>query len=233
MLRLLTASLLLSSTLAACADPAPTPPVEAAPVDAPTSPTKATYYITPNMSVPEGADMSRGDVPRDGYGRPYTYEYLGETLPAFAGPLSLGQSFSSNTLAGKWTVIEVWGIWCHDSMNDAPYAAALATALAQDPDVDFMSIHTPQNVARDDKALKSYTSVAAWFKEKGYDFPTVVDDDASIRTKLKIRWTPTYLVIAPDLTVQGFRTGLADAEGDAVKDFVRDIAKTRAGWPLE
>jgi thiol-disulfide isomerase/thioredoxin len=233
MLRLFTASLLLSSTLAACADPAPTPPVEAAPVDAPASPAKATYYITPNMSVPEGADMSRGDVPRDGYGRPYTYEYLGETLPAFAGPLSSGQSFSSSTLAGKWTVIEVWGIWCHDSMNDAPYAAALATALAQDPDIDFMSIHTPQNAARADKALKSYTSVAAWLEENGYDFPTVVDNDASIRTSLKIRWTPTYLVIAPDLTVQGFRTGLADAEGDAVKDFVRDIAATRAGWSTE
>ncbi len=47
---------------------------------------------------------------------------------------------------------------------------------------------------------------------------------------LRIRWTPTYLVIAPDLTVQGFRTGLADAGELAVKDFVQDIAETRAGW---
>ena len=237
MLRLLTASLLMSSSLAACADPAPIPPVNSAEttpsVPAATEIPKATYFITPNMSVPENADMSRGDVPRDDYGRPYAYEYLGKMLPAFSGPLATGQSFSSNTLAGKWIVIEVWGIWCHDSMNDAPYAAALATALAQDPDVDFMSIHTPQNATRADKALKAYDSVAAWLEEKGYSFPTVVDEDASIRTTLKIRWTPTYLVIAPDLTVQGFRTGLADAEGDAVKDFVKDIAATRAEWAAQ
>ena len=61
-------------------------------------------------------------------------------------------------------------------------------------------------------------------------FLTVIDEDASIREALKIRWTPTYLLVAPDLTVQGFRTGLADAGDDAVKTFVQDIALTRADW---
>ena len=93
-----------------------------------------------------------------------------------------------------------------------------------------MSIHTPPNAAQANRALKSYDSVAAWFEEKGYYFPTVVDEDAAIRTALKIRWTPTYIVVAPDLTAQGFRTGLADADGEAVKDFVRDISQTRAIW---
>ena len=143
---------------------------------------------------------------------------------------SSGVSFSSTLLEGRWTVIEVWGIWCHDSRNDAPYAAALSRALAQDPDVDFMSIHTPQNADRAASAYRSYNSVSAWFDEKGWSFPTVVDEDASIRDLLRIRWTPTYLVIAPDLTVHGFRTGLADAGDMAVKDFVRDVATTRREW---
>lgn len=215
-------------TAAETLPPEPTPIVSE--ISAPSDTTKATYFITPNMSVPDTADMSRGDVPRDEYGRPYTYELLGEALPAFDGDLADGLSFSSSELEGKWTVMEVWGIWCHDSMNDAKYAAALATALAQDPQVDFMSIHTPPNAAQANRALKSYVSVAAWFEEKGYYFPTVVDEDAAIRTALKIRWTPTYIVVAPDLTVQGFRTGLADADGEAVKDFVRDISQTRAIW---
>ncbi|MEM8615945.1 MAG: TlpA disulfide reductase family protein [Pseudomonadota bacterium] len=189
---------------------------------------KATYLITPGMGIPETADMSRGDVPRDDYGRPYTYEGLGAPLPLLTGTLADGTPFDSASLEGRWTVIEVWGIWCHDSMNDAPYAAALNTALAQDPSVDFMTIHTPQNAARADKATKSYTSVGAWFEAKGYSFPTVVDADASLRDTLNIRWTPSYLVIAPDRTVQAFRTGLADAGGDPVKDFVRDIAALRA-----
>ena len=190
----------------------------------------ATDYYRPGGEIPATADLSRGDVPRDGYGRPYTYEGLGEPLPSFTGPLVSGASFSTAVLEGRWTVIEVWGIWCHDSRNDAPYAAELAKALALDPDVDFMSVHTPQNRERADKAMRSYDSVADWFDEKGWSFPTVVDADASIREALRVRWTPTYLVIAPDLTVQGFRTGLKDAGDTAVEDFVADIADTRADW---
>ena len=191
---------------------------------------KATDFYRPGDVPPESADLSRGDVPRDGYGRPYTYEGLGAPLPAFTGTLASGASFSTSVLEGRWTVIEVWGIWCHDSRNDAKYAAELSRALAQDPDVDFMSIHTPQNRDRTDKALRNYDSVSAWFDEKGWAFPTVVDEDASIRELLKIRWTPTYLVIAPDLTVQGFRTQLKDAGETRIEDFVEDIAATRAAW---
>lgn len=190
----------------------------------------ATGYYQPGSEIPASADLSRGDVPRDDYGRPFTYEGLGEALPQFTGELSSGASFSSSVLEGRWTVIEVWGIWCHDSRNDAPYAAALSRALAQDPDVDFMSIHTPQNADHADKAYRNYGSVSAWFDEKGWSFPTLVDRDASIRESLRIRWTPTYLVIAPDLTVQGFRTGLADAGDMAVKDFMRDISETKRAW---
>ena len=93
-----------------------------------------------------------------------------------------------------------------------------------------MSIHTPQNAANASKALRGYDSVGAWFDEKGWDFTTVIDSDASIREQLRIRWTPTYLLVAPDLTVQGFRTGLADAGDHAVKDFVQDIAEARRDW---
>ena len=195
-----------------------------------TSAEAATGYYQPGSEIPASADLSRGDVPRDDYGRPYTYEGLGEALPEFTGELSNGTSFSSTLLEGRWTVIEVWGIWCHDSRNDARYAAALSRALAQDPDVDFMSIHTPQNADRADKAYRNYGSVSAWLNEKGGSFPTLVDKAASIREILRVRWTPTYLVIAPDLTVQGFRTGLADAGDMAVKDFVKDISKTKRGW---
>lgn len=190
----------------------------------------ATDYYRPGHVVPSEADTSRGDVPRDAYGRPFTYEGLGEALPAFSGSMADGTSFSTADLEGRWTVIEVWGIWCHDSRNDAPYAAALSTALGQDPDVDFMSIHTPHRANRADKALRGYSSVSAWFDEQGWSFPTVVDTDASIRELLRIRWTPTYLVIAPDLSVQGFRTSLADAGDMAVKDFVQAISETRQAW---
>jgi len=239
---ILTASALFA--LAACAQQTPeTPPTVTEVVQAPAEPettldititppdqSAATYLIRPSMSVPDTADMSRGDVPRDDYGRPYTYEYLGQALPAFSGPLVDGGTFASSDLSGKWTVIEVWGLWCHDSMNDAPYAAALSIALAQDPALDFMSIHTPQSADHIDRAYKSYGSVGAYFADKGYSYPTVVDTDATLRDLLKIRWTPTYILVAPDLSVQAFRTGLADAKGEPVKDFVQQISDIRGSW---
>ena len=191
---------------------------------------KAVGYYLPGSVAPDSADLSRGDVPRDNYGRPYTYEGLGEKLPLLTGQMADGTAFTSDALEGRWTVIEAWGIWCHDSRRDAPYAAALATALNDEPTVDFMSVHTPQNAARAKKALRGHASVSAWFDEKGWAFPTLIDEDASLRDALKIRWTPTYLVIAPDLTVQGFRTGLADAGETAVEDFVADIAATQQNW---
>lgn len=196
----------------------------------PNSDEAATGYYRVGSEIPASADLSRGDVPRDSYGRPYTYEGLGQPLPAFTGELAVGASFASSELAGKWTVIEVWGIWCHDSRNDAPFAAALSRELALDADVGFMSIHTPPNAEHADKAMRGYTSVSAWFEEKGWTFPTLIDSDASIRDALRIRWTPTYLVVAPDLTVQGFRTGLHGTGESAVEDFVRDIAATKSDW---
>lgn len=200
---------------------------EAAP---PTNSKSAIGYYTPGMNAPAHADLSRGDVPRDSYGRPFTYEGLGEKLPDFDGELASEQSFASSALAGQWTVIQVWGIWCHDSRNDAEYAAALSRAIGQDPDLNFMTIHTPQNANSTRKAFRGYSSVSAWFEEKGWSYPTLIDADASIREQLRIRWTPTYLVVAPDLTVQGFRTSLADAGDLAVKDFLQDVAETRRAW---
>jgi hypothetical protein len=193
----------------------------------------ATGFYRPGTTPPEGADLSRGDVPRDDYGRPFSYEGLGEKLPDFIGETTDQTTFSSRMLDGRWTVIEVWGIWCHDSRRDATYAAALSRALALDPDVDFMSIHTPENADNAHRALRGYDSVSDWFDENGWDFLTVIDTDASIRETLRIRWTPTYLLIAPDRTVQGFRTSLADAGDQAVKTFVQDIARTRADWSVD
>ncbi|MEQ9314596.1 MAG: TlpA disulfide reductase family protein, partial [Henriciella sp.] len=132
----------------------------------------ATGFIVPGASVPASAETRDDGVPRDDYGRPFTYEFLGKSLPAFSGTMVSGEDFSSADLEGQWTVIDVWGLWCGDCMADAPYVAALASAIAQDPDLRFMSIHTPPNANRLDDAYGKYESVQAYFDEKGYSYPT-------------------------------------------------------------
>jgi len=193
----------------------------------------ATYFMTPDMDVPSGADMSRGDVPRDGYGRPYTYAFLGKKLPIFDGVMADGKSFSSLSLEGSWAVIRVWGMWCHDSRGELEEAAKLASDLEQTDGLIFMSIHVPQNAENAGRALRGYEALSDFFEEAGYSYQTLMDEDATLRETLKIRWTPSYILVAPDGSVQGFRTSLADAGEDAVDTFLQDIKLTQAKWSFQ
>ena len=188
-------------------------------------PPDATGFITANP-LPLDAE---GTVRRDDYGRPYQYALLGEKLPHLTGTMMDGTPYDSDSL-DKWTVIDVWGIWCGDCMADAPYVAALATAIGQDPDLEFLSIHTPASAARTspEEMYKKYRSLDAYFAEKGYSYPVLVDTDASLREALKIAWTPSYLLVSPEGVVKGYRSEFSAAKGEPIKDFMKDIARVKA-----
>lgn len=191
---------------------------------------KAQGFITQNTAPPTGAADSRGDgVYRDSYGRPFQYALLGQKLPEFTAPTSDGGTFSSSDIT-RWTVIDVWGSWCADCLADGPYVDALARAIAQDPDLDFVSIHVPANANRatPEELYGKYGSLEAYFESVGYTLPPVVlDTDASLRELLQISWTPSYLLVSPDGVVRGFRTDLRVIEDQPVKTFIQDISEVR------
>lgn len=221
---------LLAATLAACGDTtAPeTNTSDTASTTVPhgvsTDPNAATAFITSNAFVPETATDSKGDgVLRDADGRPYGYALLGEELPPLDGTLISGETYSSGNL-DRWTVIDVWGIWCGDCRKDSPYAAELAGRIADEPTLDFLSIHTPSSAARADAAYRDYGSVQGYFDAMGFSFPTLVDTDASVRDALKISWTPSYLLVSPDGVVRGFRTDLSVSGENPVDAFLADVA---------
>lgn len=187
--------------------------------------------VTAETPVPEDASDRRDDgILRDKTGRPVTHSLLGEVFPSFVAERSDGRSFSTNELMGQWTVMTVWGVWCHDSRNDAENIAAVAAHFETDPDVDYVSIHVPQSEKRLENRFRKYGSVDGYFEERGLSWPTVLDETADIRSALEINWTPTYLVIGPDLTVHGYRTDLSVVEGDtAIADFIADVETLIAG----
>ena len=197
--------------------------------DANISPAEASSIITANPPLPSGGESSGAD---DGIGdeheRPLEYALLGQPFPQFTATMADGQAFDSSVL-NRWMVVQVWGVWCGDSKRDAPYAAALATAIEQDPDLYFLSIHVPQNAesTSDADMYGTYGSVEGFFAEKGHSYPTVIDSDASIRDLLKITWTPSYILISPDGVIRGFRTDLSVSEGEPVKDFLKDVARVK------
>ncbi len=206
--------------LAACGGEAPPPDA-----DAPAGP-EATVFITENAQPQAYDRIDETGIARDAAGRPFSYALLGERLPAFTGRRVGGGTFDSTGLEG-WTVLDVWGIWCSDCMSDAPYVAALARAIDQDPDLAFLSIHTPPSAARADEAFGRYGSVEAYFAERGIGYPTVIDADASIRDLLGVVWTPSYLLVSPDGRIVAFRTDLSVAGGEPVKDFLKDVARVK------
>jgi thiol-disulfide isomerase/thioredoxin len=220
MLPILTAGLFALGLAACSADKSAAPETTAE---------ETTRLITTNPPSVASADSTHDDAAAHGdHERPLEYELLGKPFPQFTATMADGQAFDSSVL-NRWMVIQVWGVWCGDSKRDAPYAAALATAIEQDPDLYFLSIHVPQNAesTSDEDMYGTYGSVEGFFAQEGHSYPTVIDSDASIRDLLKINWTPSYILISPDGVVRAFRTDLSVAGGEPVKDFLKDVARVK------
>jgi len=162
-------------------------------------------WLTAASAVPLSAD----GVVRDEKRRPYSYELIGQKVPAFSAELFGGGAVNQDVFKDKWTIVDVWGIWCGDCRRDTPLVRDLHQLAEADPELEFISLHTPPNRARAAEAYGSYGSIAAYFASEGGGYPTIVDKDASVREALKIVWTPTYLLIGPDLTIHAFRTDLS------------------------
>jgi len=186
--------------------------------------TSAPAFVTADTLVPASAKDSRDDgVLRDADGRPVRHELLGQALPEFSAQAIDGSVVSSNDLAGQWTVLVAWGVWCHDSRNDADNINALARAVEGESGLEFLSVHMPFSAEHTDIAYRDYGSIDGFFEARDVSWPTIVDEDAEIRALLKVQWTPSYLVVAPDLTVRAFRTDLSVVGDAAVETFLQDV----------
>jgi len=212
-LRLLFVLFFGSLGMAACADEVP----------------YSSVLVTSESALPASATDRRGDgVLRDGTGRPVTHSLIGQTLPSFSGSRVNGQVFESAALEGRWTIVVAWGVWCHDSRNDMDDIASLSDRVAVTKGLDFVSVHVPQSAEHLDRMYRDYGSVRGFFESHGVSFPTVIDETGSLRQTLQIAWTPTYLVICPDLTVRGFRTDLTKSGDGALDTFLTRVEGLRA-----
>jgi len=186
--------------------------------------TPTSSLVTADTPVPAFAKDSRADsVLRDRDGRPVRHALLGEMLPVFSAKALDGHTVSTADLAGGWTVLAAWGVWCHDSRNDADHINALAQATMGEEGLGFLSVHMPFSSEHTDIAYRNYGSVDGYFNARNVSWPTVIDEDASIREQLQIKWTPSYLVVGPDLKVRAFRTDFSVAEEGAVAAFLADV----------
>ncbi len=135
------------------------------------------------------------------------YAKINTVLPALTGTRPDGSAFTSESLRGRWTIL---GLWSDPAPADeASFAAALSSAADQDPDLDVLVIHT---------AGAAPQPAPAW---------PVVEDSGAIISALAPPATPAYLLIGPDLTIEGYRGALSATPGDGIKPVIRGVAEIR------
>lgn len=224
------------AALAAC-EPAklPTDPAEPLAAEAenrdaplePSNPAQATpvgAWLTPQTALPASPD---GSIMTGVHGRPVGFPLLGAPAPQFSAPLHDGGQATLETLRGHWTILAFWGAWSAESLADATYISALVSAAGQDPDLEVLTIHSPRDAASAGEALGTYASLDAFLADKGEPWPTVLDADGVVRSTFGVTWTPSYVLVGPDLIVRGFRTDLSLTPDNGIKDVIRGVAEIR------
>lgn len=152
------------------------------------------------------------------------YPLLGQTAPKFSAKLNGGGEVSEAQLRNHWTILAFWGLWSDDSIADGRYIQALVSAANADPDLDFLSIHIPPALGKGEQALGAFKSLDEWFKAQGGKWPTAIDETGKIADDFRITNAPVYLLVGPDLTIEGWRSALSATPDDGIKSVIRGVA---------
>lgn len=137
------------------------------------------------------------------------YGQIGSALPAFAGKLADGKEITAEALRGHWTII---GVWPNAAVppQEPTFVSALNSAVDQDPDLDLLMIHRRTEGAAD--------PAHAW---------PMLMDDGPIIASLALPASPAYLLVGPDLTIEGYRGALIATPDDGIKTVIRGVAEIR------
>lgn len=135
------------------------------------------------------------------------YANLNAPLPAFSAVDSNG-SKHTDALRGRWTILGVWPEGAPPA-DEAKLAAALNSAVDQDPDLDLLIVQrTPPRPG------------------EPRPWPFVVDY-GQIAASINAPVLPAYLLVGPDLTIEGYRGALSKSPDDGIKSVIRGVAEIR------
>ncbi len=138
------------------------------------------------------------------------YVGMGTTAPAFTGAYADGTAFSHESLRGRWTILG-FDAFDTSSEDEKTFIAALNSAADQDPDLDFLQVfEMPTDVTA--------PRVTKW--------PSIADKGEAAEA-FGLASTPAYLLIGPDLTIEGYRGALSSTPEDGVKPVFRGVHEIR------
>lgn len=138
------------------------------------------------------------------------YPLIGATTPDFSGVRANGDALTRDSLRGRWTILG-FGAFDTSTPDETTFIMALNSAVDQDPDLDFLQVfRLPPDVTA--------PRVSPW--------PSV-SDDGKIIEAFSVATTPAYLLIGPDLTIEGYRGALSVSPDDGIKPVIRGVADIR------
>lgn len=162
---------------------------------------QAATLEAPPVAVAPSAAIDGWEIDQTAYAK------INTQLPVLTGATPDGASFTAESLRGRWTIL---GLWSGPApAEEANFATALSSAADQDPDLDVLVIHAPGATSQ---------PPPAW--------PTLEDSGALIST-LAPPTTPAYLLVGPDLTIEGYRGALSETPDDGIKSVIRGVAEIR------
>lgn len=139
------------------------------------------------------------------------FPLIGSTLPGFALFQADGTELTQENLRGRWTIIGFAAPTEALAKPENDYVAALNSAADQDPDLDFLAIR-PAAVTPPPATPPAWPTL---YDEKGYT------------TALGVTTAPSYLLVGPDLTIEGYRGALSATPDDGIKSVIRGVAEVR------
>lgn len=138
---------------------------------------------------------------------------------------------TAGDLRERWTILAFWGLWSEDSIADVRYMQALRSAAGQDPDLDFIAIHTPPlrpaEAQPSEAPYGAYLSLQQGLTDQGAPFPTAEDIDGSAARALNITTAPTYILVGPDLAIEARRGAIRPNDSDGIKSMIRGVHEIR------
>lgn len=138
------------------------------------------------------------------------YSRIGTVLPAYSVKQPDGSTATNEALRGHWTILGVWPD-AGATPDEANFATALSSAADQDPDLDVLIVQAKHEGG-------APTTPARW--------PTLIDD-GTVAKAIAAPALPAYLLIGPDLTIEGYRGALTATPDNGIKSVIRGVSEVR------
>jgi peroxiredoxin len=126
---------------------------------------------------------------------------VGQAVPDFAAQTMDGNQVSRAGMAGKPVLLVFWNTWCPICMKELPEISKLADKFSAN-ELTVVAVNTGLN--------DSENKAKAYWKKRGYRFPSVFDHHFDLGDSFKLKGVPMVLLVDATGTVRYKSTLLPD-----------------------